>query len=103
MIRADSGQAAMLAVGVMMTAGAGMFAAARLGVAAHDAARARTAADAAALAGAMRGRSGAAAMAKANGAVLVRFGPTSNQLGADVVVEVRVGAARATARATPGS
>lgn len=93
----------MLAVAVMAIAGAAVVATARFGVAVHDAARARTAADAAALAGAVHGRVGASALAVANGGVLVRFERATNDPGADIVVEVRVGAARAAARATAGS
>ena len=68
----------------------------RVAVAAVNAARARTAADAAALAGAQWGEAAASASAADNGGRLVRF----TQLGADVLVTVEVGAASATARAT---
>lgn len=61
-----------------------------------DAARARTAADAAALAGVAGGREQAARLATANGGVLVAF----EWRGADVLVRVRVGRATAAARAT---
>ena len=70
----------------------------RLGVAAVTQAQARTAADAAALAGAAEGREAAVAIAKANGAKLEGF----ETLGADTRVTVRVGEARATARARRG-
>jgi uncharacterized membrane protein len=66
-----------------------------LGVLAIHRAQARTAADAAALAGAAEGRSGAQAVADANGAVLESFA----SLGDDVEVRVRVGSTHATARA----
>jgi hypothetical protein len=59
-------------------------------------AQARAAADAAALAGAAEGEAAARALATANGAVLESF----RLDGADTVVVVRVGRARATARAT---
>lgn len=63
-----------------------------------DQARAHTAADAAALAGAMGGSAAAAAVAVADGATLVSFA----REGGDVVVVVRVGRSRAGARATDG-
>lgn len=66
-----------------------------LGGAAVAAARAQTAADAAALAGAAEGDGSARSVAAANGAELVDFA----QEGAVVTVEVRLGRARATARA----
>jgi hypothetical protein len=68
----------------------------RFAVGAVDAARARTAADAAALAGATGGFSAAARAAAANDGRLVSFGP----VGDDVVAIVEVGTARATARGT---
>lgn len=67
----------------------------RFGHAVDDAARARTAADAAALAGAAEGESAARRLATENGAVLVRF----RTLGDVVEVDVQVGAATARARA----
>jgi hypothetical protein len=60
-----------------------------------DGARARTAADAAALAGAAEGRPAAAALARVNGGRLVAY----RAEGPSVVVTVAVGRARATARA----
>ena len=66
-----------------------------LGTRAVEGARARTAADAAALAGAVEGRAAATATAEANGAELLRF----ESVGAAAEVEVRVGEATATARA----
>ena len=68
---------------------------AQLGTVADDAARARTAADAAALAGALGGRSEAARLAEANGALLETF----DVAGPTVEVVVRVGAVSARARA----
>ena len=67
----------------------------RLGVAADDAARARTAADAAALAGAAQGLTAATQLAEANGGVLVDYQAFGNQ----VEVRVRVGSGLAVARA----
>lgn len=62
----------------------------------HDAGRARTAADAAALAGTTGGAAAAGQLAAANDAVVVGF----RQVGGTVTVTVRVGDAEATARAT---
>jgi hypothetical protein len=69
--------------------------------AAADAARARTAADAAALAGASGGRRAAAALAESNGARLISYEalPGREFPGSGVVVVVAVGEARAAARA----
>jgi len=60
-----------------------------------DAAEARTAADAAALAGARYGRPAAEQVARRNGAELVAFATHRD----DTVVTVRIGRAEATARA----
>jgi len=91
----DRGQALPLVVAVVVMAAVAVLALGRLAVGAVDAARARTAADAAALAGATDGQAAAAAAANDNGGVLVRFAAT----GDDVLVEVRVGQATARARA----
>jgi len=61
-----------------------------------DRQRARSAADAAALAGVTGGRQAAAAIAGANGASLVEF----SQVGHEVLVTVQVGDQRGDARAT---
>ena len=61
-----------------------------------DVSRARSAADAAALASVEGGRPAAIELAAANGATLVSW----KQVGPEVVVEVRVGDAVARARAT---
>jgi hypothetical protein len=74
----------------------GVVALGRLAVGTVEAARARTAADAAALAGAMDGHAAAAASAASNDGELLSF----VTVGDDVVVRVRVGAASALARAT---
>jgi hypothetical protein len=63
-----------------------------------DATRARSAADAAALAGVARGRAGSQALAARNGATVVSW----QRDGGGVTVTVRVGRATATARATGG-
>ena len=94
--RDERGQAVPLAaarvgLAVVVTLGLGELAA----VVAH-AGRARTAADAAALAGVGGGRSAAARLADANGGVLVAWA----QDGDTVTVTGRVGDAVATARAT---
>lgn len=91
----DGGQATPLVAVALVLA-----ALAVLGLVGHggevlDAARARTAADAAALAGAAEGRHAATRLAGANGATLERY----RSEGRDVVVTVQLGRARATARA----
>jgi hypothetical protein len=93
----DRGQALPLVVGVLAVIA--VLVAALAVVAGHsiDAARARTAADAAALAGVEDGQGAADAFARANGGALVEFHVVDN---GDVVVRVRVGRASATARAT---
>jgi hypothetical protein len=68
----------------------------RFAVGTVDAARARTAADAAALAGAADGRAAAASVARDNGGMLESFTPVAD----DVIVRVRVGQAVAEARAS---
>ena len=96
----DRGQALPLVVGVVaviatLIVGVGWYAGTVI-----DAARARTAADAAALAGAVaHDRTAAASAARANGGELVAF----DEIGADVIVSVRVGRAVARARATIGT
>jgi predicted aspartyl protease len=96
----ERGQATPLVAAVVVFAAIVAFALVRAGRVAVDSARARTAADAAALAGAADGRGAALRLAAANGGHLVRY----RVLGADVVVEVDVGgvSARARARAAPG-
>lgn len=82
--------AAFVAVAMLLVFGLG-----RLGGAAVARARARSAADAAALAGAAEGRSAAEAVAVANGGSVVGW----EQLGTDVRVAVELDDAQATARA----
>ena len=93
----DRGQALPVVVGVLAVVA--VLVAALGVVAGHsvDAARARTAADAAALAGVEGGDAAAEALAHANGGVLIEFRTTQE---GDVVVRVRLGRASATARAT---
>jgi murein DD-endopeptidase MepM/ murein hydrolase activator NlpD len=95
--RGERGQAAPLMALVLVFAGVLALGAARLGRAAADRAQARTAADAAALAGAVGDRAGAEALALANGGRLVAY----RTIEGDVLVTVRVGPAEASARARP--
>lgn len=94
--RGDRGQATPLVIGVIAIAAASLIPIARLGRHASDAARARAAADAAALAGVVDGPRGAQRGAAANDATLVSF----VRIGSDVVVTVSVGETTAKARAT---
>jgi hypothetical protein len=91
----DRGQATPIVAAVVVLAAVVALALGRAGSVAVDDARARTAADAAALAGAAEGRAAAADLARANGGRLVRF----EVRGADVLVTVEVGGASARARA----
>ena len=93
--RGAGGQVVVLAVAVLVVAALVMLGVVRLGDAAVERARARTAADAAALAGAADGRDAAERLARDNGGRLVAF----RTIGPDVVLTVVVGGARATARA----
>jgi hypothetical protein len=93
--RADGGQAVPIVVGMVAVALLAALLLAELGRAAGDRARARTAADVAALGGAAEGQRAARDLARANGATLERF----VRRGDDVEVTVRVGRARASARA----
>jgi hypothetical protein len=97
-VRSERGQAvplaaALVAIAAMLVVGIGVMAR-DVG----DAGRARSAADAAALAGVVGDRPAAAAIAVANGATLVAWARD----GPDVVVTVRVGSVTATARGTGG-
>ncbi len=83
----------LVAVAFTVAAGAGLAALSRDLI---DVSRARSAADAAALASVEGGQAAAIELATANGATLVSWA----QVGSDVVVEVRVGDAVARARAT---
>jgi hypothetical protein len=97
MSQRDRGSALVLvvlvAVAFTIAAGAGLTALSRDLI---DVSRARSAADAAALASVEGGQAAAIELATANGATLVSWA----QVGSDVVVEVRVGEAVARARAT---
>lgn len=93
--KGDGGQILPLMAVVIALAGFACLVTGRMGAAAASRARAVTAADAAALAGAAAGPSAARSVAEANGARLVDY----RQLGTDARVEVEVNGARATARA----
>jgi uncharacterized membrane protein len=93
--RGDHGQLAPLYAVIVLVAGGAMLLLVHLGVLAVHRAHARTAADAAALAGAAEGHAAADEVARANGAVLESF----IAMGSDVEVRVRVGSTHATARA----
>lgn len=91
----DSGQTTpLIALGLALVAGA-IILLALLGNLATDRARARTAADAAALAGAAEGPDVARRVAAANGSSIEAY----HRAGDEVEVTVKVGDARATARA----
>ena len=95
----DAGQAALVVVvATLVLMAAVVLGAASLGRTTTDRARARTAADAAALAALEGGRAAAVELAVANGAELVSWarGPGPH----DVTVVVAVGDVRATARAS---
>src|SRR5215471_10569406 len=94
----DAGQVLPLAAAMVAVVAAALIALVPLGRALEDRARARTAADAAALAGAAGGEDAAQRLAVADGGRLVRFTP-AGPAGTDVVVVVRVGRVAATARA----
>ena len=95
--RMDQGQAMpWLLLAVLLAMSLVAFAA-RLGPVVDDAAQARTAADASALAGAVGGEGEARALAEANGATLVWFERTSG--GVEVIVRVGEVEARAQADA----
>jgi len=93
--RGAHGQVLPLFVVVVLAAAGAIIIVARLGEAATARARARTAADAAALAGAADGRDAAETLAEANGARLLSFEAD----GDEVEVAVELAGTRATARA----
>jgi len=93
--RRDQGQALPLLAGVLALVAAVAIGLVALGNLVGERARAQTAADAAALAGAARGRPAAVAMARENHGDLESFAVQ----GAEVEVTVRVGDATATSRA----
>ena len=93
--RGERGQVLPFVALVLVLAGALALFVGRLSGAAVSRARARTAADAAALAGAAEGEAAARSVAAANGGVVESYAVE----GADVAVVVRVGSAHAPARA----
>lgn len=93
--RGAAGQAVPLVAGIMAVAVVLLITVAELGRTAADGARARTAADAAALAGVAEGPDAAARLAAENGGTLVSYAADDNA----VLVTVRVGRVSATARA----
>ena len=96
--RRERGQVLPLVAVVLMAATVAVLVVAHLGGVVVDRARARTAADAAALAGVDGGRPAAEAEASANGGVIESWSVSDGA----TEVTVRVGRARATARARPG-
>jgi hypothetical protein len=96
--RSERGQAAPFAAVAAVLAVVLTLAIARLAGDLVDAARARTAADAAALAAVRGGRAAADALAAEHDGLVVAW----SRHGRDVLVTVRVGHAVATARATGG-
>ena len=98
--RDERGQAVPLALVVVALAILATAAIAELGGNVVDAGRARTAADAAALAGVEGGRGASASVAADNGAAVVSWSSQSDGAAITVTVTVRVGRATATAAAT---
>lgn len=92
---AEGGQAAVLLVGIVALVVVLLLALVPLARAVSVKTQARTAADAAALAGAAEGERAAREMAEANGAVMVAW----RAEGDEIWVEVRIGAAHAVAKA----
>ena len=99
-VRDERGQARPLALVVVALAVVAMVAIAELGGNVVDAGRARTAADAAALAGVEGGRDASARVAADNGATLVSWSSRPDGVAVTVTVTVRVGRATATAAAS---
>jgi hypothetical protein len=93
--RGEKGSTVPLIVVVVLAAGGAIVLLGRVGGAAVDRASARTAADAAALAGAAEGRGAAASVAAADGGRIESY----QELGVETEVRVRVGQATAVARA----
>lgn len=98
--RDDRGQAMPLVLIAVVMAVVVTLGLAQLGRSAGDAARARTAADAAALAGVEGGRPAAERLAAQHGGELVAWNRSGPDDGVTVTVTVRVGRARATAAAS---
>lgn len=96
----DRGQAVPLALVAVVIAVVATFAIASLGKSIVDAGRARTAADAAALAGVEGGRDGSVRLAAEHGATLLTWSSAGPPNARTVTVTVRIGRARATAAAS---
>jgi hypothetical protein len=99
-VRDDRGQAVPLALIAVAVAILATVALAELGGNIVDAGRARTAADAAALAGVEGGRQASTRVAAENGATLVAWSSRPDGDGVTVTVEVRIRRAAATASAS---
>lgn len=98
----DRGQAVPLMAAMLLLAMGAVIATVEIGRLLNESAVARTAADAAALAGAAAGRDAAESIAATNGGVLVSYDEEESTGDTDallVSVEVRVGRASQTARA----
>ena len=95
MRRGEKGSTVPLLAVLVLMAGGAIVLLGRIGGAAVDRASARTAADAAALAGAAEGRAAAASVATADGGRIESY----RELGAETEVRVSVGRATAVARA----
>jgi Flp pilus assembly protein TadG len=98
--RGQHGQATPLALVVVVLAIVATLAIAYVGRLVVDAGRARTAADAAALAGVDGGHEASARLAAEHDATIVSWSSSGPPDAVTVTVTVRVGAARATAAAT---
>ncbi len=98
--RGQRGQATPLALVVIVLAVVATLAIAHVGRLVVDAGRARTAADAAALAGVEGGRQASARLAGEHDATMVSWSSSGPPDAVTVTVTVRVGMARATAAAT---
>jgi hypothetical protein len=99
-VRDDRGQAVPLVLIGVALAIVATVALAELGANVVDAARARTAADAAALAGVEGGREASLRMAVENGATLLSWSSRPDGDGFTVTVKVQIGDAAATAAAS---
>lgn len=96
----ERGSGSPLAIIAVVLAIVATLAIAELGGDVVDAGRARTAADAAALAGVEGGRSASARLAAEHGASLLSWSSSGPPRARTITVTVRVGDARATAAAT---
>ena len=95
----ERGTVTVLMAGVMMLAAAMMWGAAHVGTAMVERSQAQTAADAAALAGAVNGEQAAYNLAAANAATVLSFSLVTSGAGNDAHVTVSVGDAQASADA----